>query len=106
MVCTTALAICCQPARAEEREWKPRRHYRKMGERYTDKWAYELAEVGAARYCAGANLAQCRTQCFRATALVCTNPSAEAPCSRSGVRSLWDMQRSLLDCGVSAVQCA
>ncbi|KAG2483908.1 hypothetical protein HYH03_017229 [Edaphochlamys debaryana] len=31
-------------ARAEDRPWKPRRHHRRMGERFTDKWAEELVE--------------------------------------------------------------
>ena len=38
-----------QPARAEERVWKPRRHYRRMGERISDTWAEEAVEVSLGR---------------------------------------------------------
>lgn len=47
----TAAAIVCHfavntsAARAEDRPWKPRRHHRRLGERYTDAWAEELVEV-------------------------------------------------------------
>ena len=40
------LAFSSSTARAEDRPWKPRRHYRRIGERFTDTWAEELVEVG------------------------------------------------------------
>ncbi len=39
------LAFSCGAARAEDRPWKPRRHYRRMDERYADTWAEDLVEV-------------------------------------------------------------
>ncbi|GIL60426.1 hypothetical protein Vafri_15018 [Volvox africanus] len=41
---TYHLAFSCNAARAEDRPWKPRRHLRRMGERFTDSWAEELVE--------------------------------------------------------------
>ncbi|GLI60427.1 hypothetical protein VaNZ11_002580 [Volvox africanus] len=38
------IAFSCNAARAEDRPWKPRRHLRRMGERFTDSWAEDLVE--------------------------------------------------------------
>ncbi|GIL85385.1 hypothetical protein Vretimale_10668 [Volvox reticuliferus] len=38
------IAFSCNAARAEDRPWKPRRHHRRMGERFTNYWAEELVE--------------------------------------------------------------
>lgn len=37
-----------QAAKAEDRAWHPRRHFRRMDERFTSTWAEDLAEVRAA----------------------------------------------------------
>lgn len=39
------LAYGMNAARAEDRPWKPRRHFRHMDERLPNAWAEELAEV-------------------------------------------------------------
>ncbi|GLC33970.1 hypothetical protein PLESTM_000139300 [Pleodorina starrii] len=38
------IAFSGSAARAEDRPWKPRRHYRRMGERFTSTWAEEIVE--------------------------------------------------------------
>lgn len=43
VVSTVALGV--QPARAEDRVWKPRRHNRRMGEYISDTWADEVVAV-------------------------------------------------------------
>lgn len=42
---TTPLVAGVAPAQASDRVWKPRRHNRKIGERYEDSWADAIAEV-------------------------------------------------------------
>ncbi|KAG1675122.1 hypothetical protein FOA52_003345 [Chlamydomonas sp. UWO 241] len=49
---TTIISMCAiisagvaRPAAAEERAWKPRRHFRRMGERIGDDWAEQAVEL-------------------------------------------------------------
>lgn len=48
-----SMLAVASPAQAyeEERVWKPRRHHRRLGERYTESWAEEVVEVRAAHDC-------------------------------------------------------
>lgn len=62
-VCVYQLAFGMHSARAsEERSWKPRRHMRRMDERFSDSWADELAEVRIHRhmFAVSHRLSQCR----------------------------------------------
>ena len=40
-----AVSMVPSPAQAREAVWRPRRHYRRMDERYTRHWAEDIAEV-------------------------------------------------------------
>jgi hypothetical protein len=43
IMCTIVVGV--QPANAAERVWKPRRHYRRMGETILDTWAEDAVAV-------------------------------------------------------------
>jgi hypothetical protein len=72
-----SMLAVASPAQAyeEERVWKPRRHHRRLGERYTESWAEEVVEVRAAHDCI----------CMDLTSHACRySPDAHAMLARCG----------------------